>query len=177
LLAAARSGDREALGALLLHCRPYLSQVVLRTAGRQPEVECDSALQEAAARAVAGLPSFCGETVEEFLVWLARIVRNLILDRLRRRAPLPLAEVSSCEPLVAGGSSPSSSLRRREQANQLMATLQRLPEQQQEVVRLRHFEGLPHAEVARRLNITSENARALWVRALRRLRKELEGDE
>jgi RNA polymerase sigma-70 factor (ECF subfamily) len=178
LLAAARAGDREALGQLLQHVRPYLAVVAARAAGggRRP-AECDSEVQEALARAVASLARFRAATFGEFLAWLAAIVRNQVLDRRRRPQPQPLPEDAGGEvSLPAGGSTPSSAARRREEAARLLAALQRLPERQREVIRLRHFEGKPHAEVAAALGLSTAAVRQLWHRTLLRLREELGGD-
>ena len=58
----------------------------------------------------------------------------------------------------------------------LTEALERLPEQQRLVFRLRFYEGLPFDEVARRAGVTAGNARILMMRATERLRNEL-GDE
>jgi RNA polymerase sigma-70 factor (ECF subfamily) len=56
----------------------------------------------------------------------------------------------------------------------LAAALARLPDDYREVVILRNLEGLSHEEVARRMDRSAGAVRMLWVRALTRLREELD---
>jgi RNA polymerase sigma-70 factor (ECF subfamily) len=176
LLAAARRGDEQAFWALLVRYRAYLRHVAASVAGRRPG-DCDSEVTEACLRAKAGIAGFRGATTQEFCVWLARIVRNLILDRRERPAPGPLPADSSGQVQVADrGPPPPSSLQRREEVARLLDAVDRLPELERELARLRGLQRLPHQEVARRLGISHEYARVLWLRVLKRLRQEL-GDE
>jgi RNA polymerase sigma-70 factor (ECF subfamily) len=50
----------------------------------------------------------------------------------------------------------------------------KLPADYAEVILLRNIEGLSHDEVARRMGRCSGAVRMLWVRALARLRQELD---
>jgi RNA polymerase sigma-70 factor (ECF subfamily) len=68
--------------------------------------------------------------------------------------------------LVSRSSSPSSHARRRERAARLADQLARLPADYREVLILRNLEGLPFAEVARRMGRTAGAVRILWVRAV-----------
>src|SRR4051812_23849103 len=77
LLAAVRGGDEQALWALLERHRAYLRHVAARVLVARPE-DCDGEVNEAFLRARAGVAGFRGTTAQEFLVWLARITRNLI---------------------------------------------------------------------------------------------------
>ena len=76
--------------------------------------------------------------------------------------------------LADTGSSPSEQAARHEQAVQLAEVLSRLPDAYREVIVLRHLEGLSHEEVAQRLNRSVGAVRMLWLRALSRLRRELD---
>ena len=74
---------------------------------------------------------------------------------------------------VASYSSPSQIVARREQVVRFANALERLPESYRNVILLRHVEGLPFAEVARRLKRSVDSVQKLWVRGLDRLRKEM----
>ena len=76
--------------------------------------------------------------------------------------------------LAASGTSPSQQAARHEQEVLLAAALARLPDDYREVVILRNLEGLSHEEVARRMDRSAGAVRMLWVRALTRLREELD---
>jgi len=56
----------------------------------------------------------------------------------------------------------------------LADALARLPADYAEVILLRNVEGLPHQEIARRMGRGIGAVRMLWVRALARLRQELD---
>ena len=69
--------------------------------------------------------------------------------------------------------SPSLQAARSEQELQLAEVLTRLPDDYRQVIMLRNLEGLPHEEVARRMDRGVGAVRMLWVRALARLRQEM----
>ncbi|MDD3155113.1 MAG: sigma-70 family RNA polymerase sigma factor [Victivallaceae bacterium] len=70
-------------------------------------------------------------------------------------------------------SSPRSHLIRLERNEQLRALLDDLPENDREILRLRHFEHLTNSECAVLLGIDGKAASIRYVRALRRFRTEL----
>ena len=72
------------------------------------------------------------------------------------------------------GATPSHRAAAREEASHLLETLDRLPPAQREILRLRHFEGLSHAEIAARLDLSPDAVRQKWVRALRGLRRQMQ---
>ena len=71
-------------------------------------------------------------------------------------------------------STPSQRASRREQAVLLAEALGELPADYREVIVLRHLEGHPFAEVARRMERSENSVQKLWVRALASLRKAME---
>jgi RNA polymerase sigma-70 factor (ECF subfamily) len=71
-------------------------------------------------------------------------------------------------------STPSVQAAAREQQLRLAEVLQKLPDDYREVIVLRNLQELPHAEVARRMDRKEGAVRMLWVRALTKLREELE---
>src|SRR5437763_1042090 len=76
--------------------------------------------------------------------------------------------------LVTRQSSPSQRAIRREQSVLLAEALARLPEEDRELLILRHLEGLTFPEVARRLGRTIDSVKKRWPRALASLRRFLE---
>lgn len=72
-----------------------------------------------------------------------------------------------------GGEDPA--LARLEDRHTLEEALQSLPERQHEIVRLRYYEGLSQAEIARRLGISQMHVSRIQREALRRLKELIAG--
>jgi len=191
LLAAARQGDADCLGALLELYRNYLhllarTQIDLHLQGRASPSD---AVQECFLHACANFGQFRGQSEKELLAWLRRILVNTLagvvekqrkarkrdvrrevsVDKLVRN--LEDSSVAFEAALVSPSGSPSARAERRELAALVADQLAQLPANYREVIVLRNLEGLPFEEVARRMGRTAGAVRILWLRALDRLRK------
>ena len=100
-----------------------------------------------------------------FMSWLVRLARNAAIDQLRSHRAVPVAE-----PIVAEAADDGVSRDRREI---LRAALAGLPEDQREIIVLRHLGGLAPAEIAARLGRTESAVNGLHHRGRRALRAEL----
>lgn len=139
--------------------------------------------------AVRDWPRFRGETEAELAAWLRKILAHVLLHEVRRYGGARRRDVGrevSLEEAIAEssrrlgaaleapGSSPSQRAGRHELELRLADALARLPADYAEIILLRNVEGLPHEEVARRMGRGVGAVRMLWVRALARLRQELD---
>jgi RNA polymerase sigma-70 factor (ECF subfamily) len=146
-------------------------------------------VQQTLLEAVRDWPKFRGQTEAERATWLRQILAHVLHHQIRRyggaRRRDVDREVSLDEALAessrrlgaalaAPGSSPSERAGRHEMELRLADALARLPADYAEVILLRNVEGLPHEEVARRMGRGAGAVRMLWVRALARLRQELD---
>lgn len=100
--------------------------------------------------------------------WCVQLVKNRCLDLLRRRRPT--VSVEECDALLADSPSAADIAERYRAAVDLM---QRLPERQREAVRMRHFDDLPTADIARRLDTSEGNVYVLLSRAYNSLKQML----
>jgi RNA polymerase sigma-70 factor (ECF subfamily) len=138
--------------------------------------------QEVHLRAWAGFDQFAGQTVPQLLAWIEQVLQNAVSDCRRRHgagkrdAGQEVAGAELFQGMAGDGTSPSQGAGRNEQGARLVEALQRLPEKQRLVFRLRLYEGLPFEEVARRAGVSVVNARVPLLRATEKLRSEL-GDE
>jgi RNA polymerase sigma factor (sigma-70 family) len=174
LLGRARQGDPQALDALLGRLRPYLHDKVQQAGGVQGRGLGNSDLVQLTLLGIyKGFPRFQGTTPGELLAWAGRICQNLILTALRKR---PSPDGADTRALPSPRLSPGAVAEETEERLRLLAAVERLPEHRRQVVRLRIYEELPFAEVARRLGKGEEACRVLWVRALAELRGKLEGN-
>jgi RNA polymerase sigma-70 factor (ECF subfamily) len=189
LLAEARQGKAESLGALLELYRNYLhllarTQIDLHL---QARANASDLVQETFLQACRNFQQFRGQSEKELLGWLRRILvhnlarlvetqvtakkrnvrREVSLDRqeamMQSSEHFEMALVSSC-------SSPSVQAQRRELAALVADQLARLPAPYRDVIVLRNLEGLAFDEVARRMGRSAGAVRVLWLRALGQLR-------
>jgi RNA polymerase sigma-70 factor (ECF subfamily) len=192
LIGRARGGDAAALGQLLELYRNYLALAARLHISRRLQSKVDAAdlVQETFLKAHRHFAQFRGGSERELVAWLRQILAltaaNLVRHycgtqgrdvRLERALADDLERSSRVWDLglVAPQSSPSQGATRREEAVLLADALGKLPPDYSEVIVLRHLEGLPFAEVARRMGRTVDSVDKLWIRALDRLRRLLGG--
>jgi RNA polymerase sigma-70 factor (ECF subfamily) len=193
LLCLARMEDSRALGELLELYRGYLSLLARLQVGRrlQGKVDASDVVQETFLHAYRHFPQFHGTTEAELVGWLRQILAGRLAKLLRhylgtRRRDVRLERELQAEldqssqmlnqGLLYPGSSPSQQAAHREQAVLLSEALRRLPADYREVLILRHLEGLPFPDLARRMDRSLDSVKNLWTRALARLRDVL-GEE
>lgn len=191
-LGAARAGSKNALGQTLEAYRQYLLLVAnqelapaLRAKGGASDL-----VQETFLEAQRDFGGFEGESEGELRAWLRRLLLNNVANFARRyratakravRREVSLPPDSSggeAEPLaaalVAPGPTPSGQAIAGEQAERIQRALERLPDDYQRVIRLRHQEQCSFEEVGRLMGRTPNAARMLWLRAVEKLQQELE---
>lgn len=145
------------------------------------------AVQQTLMEAWRGWDGFRGESLEQRLAWLRKILahqlahlarqfvgtqkrdlsREVSLERSLAQSSLRLESF-----LAADATSPSMHAVRGERQLLLARVLNQLPSDYREVIVLRNLRELPHAEVARRMGRSEAAVRMLWIRALAQLRVE-----
>ena len=157
----------------------------------QGKFSASDAVQETLLEAWRSWENFRGHSEGERRGWLRAILAHELAHLARRYGAqkravnrevsleASLEQSSQCIDRLAAAchSSPSANVAAREQSLHLANVLSRLPDDYREVLVLRNLEDLPHEEVARRMNRSVGAVRMLWVRALQRLRKELQSLE
>ena len=172
LVGRALSGDGRAFGRLVERYQGLLMLIAFRRTGRVSE--CEDIVQEAFVRAYRALGTL--EKPDRFRSWVARIASNVALDRVRRRSPVVSFDQESglIDALPAGrGPRPSARVELEEQRRRLIEAIERLPGIYQVPVVLRHGEGLPYRDIARRLGLREDALRKRIHRAGVMLRREL----
>lgn len=164
----------------------------MQTGDRSPGRFSESDIvQQTMLEACRDLPQFRGKTEPELMAWLKKILAHVLAHRLRhdradrrdagREVSLEAAiEASSLRlagMLADAGPSPSAVAMAREGEVRLADVLNKLPEDYREVIILRNIEGLPHEEIAQRLNRGVGAVRMLWLRALAKLKELLEAED
>ncbi len=190
-LDAIRLADPSERGRALLAFEPWLRLLARLGVEDRLRAKFDPSdvVQQTLLEACRDLEDFQGGTEAEFMAWLRKILAHVLAHEVRRYAGTQGRDVRRevsldqsidesarrlSESLVSPGTSPSIRASRHEEELRLAEALNRLPDDLQEVILLRNVENLPHEEVARRMNRSVGATRMLWVRALSRLRRELE---
>lgn len=189
LLELALDGDRDALGSLLEHHRPFL--LILAARELDPLVSArlsgSDVAQQTCLEAIRGFDQFRGRSLPEFMAWLKQILANNLVEATRvhlqaqkRSVRKEYRAVSSSQGragfahgLASADSSPSSRAMRGERAVQLARLMKELPDDQFEAIRLRYIEGWPVARIAERMNRTESSIAGLLKRGLQGLRQRM----
>jgi RNA polymerase sigma-70 factor (ECF subfamily) len=183
--------NQEAAGSLLEAYRPVLQLLADQMVGpglRRREGSSD-VVQRTVIEAYAAFESFKGHSEPEFSAWIKRIlshnVTNLIRDHraakrdVRREQYFDAADESITLTWLQPAAKISSASQRAikaEAAINLAAAIEKLPEEQQIAVRMRHLEGCSLEELAATLNKSDAAVAGLLRRGLQALRKQLGED-
>jgi RNA polymerase sigma-70 factor (ECF subfamily) len=190
LLARARREGGHSLGELLELYRHYLYLLARAEIGRRLQGRLDPSdlVQETFLAAHRDFAGFRGTTEVELVAWLRQVLAARLADQVRRHLKAKRRDArlerrlgdelgQSSQDLenqfAAHQSTPSHYAARRERAVLLAEALKELPADYEEVIVLRHLEGLSFAKVADRMGRSVDSVEKLWVRALARLRRAL----
>jgi RNA polymerase sigma-70 factor (ECF subfamily) len=184
LLRQVRAGDRGAFEELFARHRAYLQRFaeVRLGADLQARVDPSDVVQETYLEALRRLQAYLEQAPLPFRLWLRQLAEDRALKARRhhlrtacraagREVPLPEGSSLQLARLLAGGSTPSQHLDRRELARRLRLAVAQLAAADREVVLLRDFEGLSNREVSLLLGIDPAAASQRHGRALLRLHK------
>ena len=160
-VARAKEGDRDALRFLYTsysnNIYGYVRSIV------HDEHEAEDVTQQVFAKLITTIVKY-EERGVPFFAWLLRLARNVAIDHLRANRLTPTENVF--DPDAPSG----PDLDRSETVRAALATL---PEEQREVVLLRHLVGLTPGEIADRMGRTEGSIHGLHHRGRRALQREL----
>jgi RNA polymerase sigma-70 factor (ECF subfamily) len=173
--------------------RDLFAQIVTRQQRRASRIawhylrdaaDADEAVQDAFVKAYTHIASF--QRHLSFEVWLTRILINGCLDRQKARTRrarwlLPVADAGRRDQDAIehatrpADRSPEAQLLAREWRDQLVAAVQRLPDRQRLVFMLCHYADHSTRDVAEMTGLNESTVRVHLFRAIRKLRKTMEG--
>jgi RNA polymerase sigma-70 factor, ECF subfamily len=161
-IVSAKRGDQNALHFLYVRyaddVRGFVQSIV-----RDPH-DAEDITQNVFAKLMKAILKY-EEREVPFAAWILRVARNAALDHLRAKRLVPCEEVrTSDEGYEQIGFERSQSLRQ---------ALETLPEEQREVLVLRHVAGLSPGEIAERLDKTEGSIHGLHHRGRGALRTAL----
>ena len=160
-VARAKEGDEEAMRFLYVtyshNIYGYVRSIV------RDDHEAEDVTQHVFAKLMTTLGKYDDRGVP-FFAWLVRLARNVAIDHLRAN------RVTPTENVLDPGSSAGFDLDRVESVRTALAAL---PDEQREVVVLRHVVGLTPGEIADRMGRTESAIHGLHHRGRRALQREL----
>ena len=165
LIRLAANLDREAFGELYRLYAPRIHRFVAYQVNDR--VLAEDLTNQVFMRAMKAIGRYQHHSVPQFNAWLFRIARNVVVDHWRaKRDTVSLDEALATE---RGETLDAhfESLSRREE---LQVAMQKLTEDQREVLVLRFGMGMSHREIAEQTGRNEEAIRALQFRAIRSLR-------
>jgi len=117
----------------------------------------------------------------KFLPWVMRIAHNLVIDHFRKAKRMPiLGKLKSDDDfdifdIISNGEQTSEyTMMEGEQHEQLKKMVQELPEEQRQVLIMRHYEELSFKEIAEKTGVSINTALGRMRYALINLRKIME---
>jgi RNA polymerase sigma-70 factor, ECF subfamily len=160
-VARAKEGDGEALRFLYVsyshNIYGYVRSIV------RDDHEAEDVTQHVFAKLMTTIGKYDDRGVP-FFAWLLRLARNVAIDHLRANRLTPIESVPET------GSTSDAEIDHVQVVRDALAAL---PEEQREVVVLRHVVGLTPGEIADRLSRTESSIHGLHHRGRRALQREL----
>ena len=195
LLRVAGDGDAEAMNQLMDRHRESVRQMIRMRMDRavSSRVDASDVVQDVLLEASQRLRDYVKEPAMPFHLWLRQLAKDRLIDMHRRHRGAQLRSVDR-EQRISPASSEESGLNlegvlpddqltpaaasiRRELEERFLVALEQLNDDDREIVLMRHHEHLSNSEVATALNLTAPAAGMRYLRALRRLRDVLGGDQ
>ncbi|MBR2325898.1 MAG: RNA polymerase sigma factor [Alistipes sp.] len=174
LLKSYKQGHREAISQLLerhsRRLRDYVRMMV-----KDGDV-ADDLTQEILIKVVKVIDEGRYTDKGKFLPWLMRIAHNRVLDYFRAHKQAKTINESEAGYNIFGSASfaePSveESIISEQVAEELRALIERLPEEQREVVKMRYYDGLSFKEIAEHTDVSINTALGRMRYALINLRR------
>ena len=172
LLALIAGGDGRAVGALYDRYAQTLFPIALRIV--RDRAEAEDVLHDAFVSVSERASQYSPER-GTVIAWLVTLVRNLSIDRTRRRERRGsiARDVVAFEP-PASHRDPERLTSEASEREKIRRALASLPEAQRQTLEVAFFEGLSYPEIAARENVPLGTIKSRAARALAALRTALE---
>jgi RNA polymerase sigma-70 factor (ECF subfamily) len=161
-VARAKEGDREAVRFLYLQYADnvygYVRSIV------RDDYEAEDVTQQVFTKLIVVIGKYEQRSVP-FSAWILRLAHNAAIDHMRKRRAIPAAEVYGADERLPEGN--------EDRSRELRLALADLPDEQRDVIVLRHLVGLSPTEIAGRMGKTEPSVHGLHHRGRAALRTAL----
>lgn len=194
LLDRVRKGDVAAVNGLLQRHRAAIRRMIDQRLDRvvQQRVDASDIVQDVLIEANRRLGDYLANPTMPFQLWLRHMARDRVIDAHRRHRVAASRSLDKEVSLEAAGAAdrsragladeladreltPAAVATWHELERRFAAAVEKLEEEDRQIVLLRHFEHLTTAEAAEVLGMSKPAAGMRYLRAMRRLRVLLEG--
>jgi RNA polymerase sigma-70 factor (ECF subfamily) len=112
-----------------------------------------------------------------FSAWLYRIAHNLVANWHRDQSRRKLISLEDIKLIIQRRDGPDQMAEQREEKDQLLAVIRRLPAERQQLLILKFVEGLSNAEIGQVMDRSEGAIKSLYHRTLLSLREMFEAQE
>jgi RNA polymerase sigma-70 factor (ECF subfamily) len=159
----AKAGDADAMRFLYLRYKNSVYGYVLSML--RDEHEAEDVTQHVFMKLISVIGKYEPRQVP-FTAWIIRVARNVAVDHMRQRRPMPVEEVFEA--------SHELDTAKHDRRRDLEQALESLPHDQRNVVVLRHLVGLSPGEIGSQMGRSEASIHGLHHRARRALCNELD---
>ena len=189
LLDRVRQGDSTAINCLLARHRDAIKRMISQRMDRgvQQRVDASDIVQDVLVEANRRLADYLANPTMPFQLWLRHMAKDRLIDAHRRHRVASIRsvdrEVSNSAPkgsdhsqtdmmaqIVDAELTPAAAATWHELERRFAAAVERLDDDDRQIVLLRHFEHLSTADTAIALGLSKPAAGMRYLRAMRRLR-------
>lgn len=171
LIQKAQQGNKEAFGILY---KEYFQRIYryCRVNMYRDEL-AEDVCQETFVRAWKALPTFTFKHGGTFQAFLYRIARNLIIDLSRKKKEYSIEYYEE----IQTDENYEEAIDRQDSMEKVKRALAKLKDEERQIIILRYFEEISHAEIAKILGIKEGAVRVRTVRLLQKVKGILEHEK
>jgi len=196
LLNEVADGDRSAVNRLMDRHRDAVRRMVQMRLDQAVarRVDASDVVQDVLLEASQRLTDYLQHPAMPFHLWLRQLAKDRIIDMHRRHRAAKRRSVDREQNFSGLGNdeqsaadlaallrdaelTPAAAALRKELQTRFVAALQQMDEGDREIIVMRHFEHLGNSEAAEALGLSAPAAGMRYLRAIRRLRELLGGDD
>jgi RNA polymerase sigma-70 factor, ECF subfamily len=193
LLTGARGGDSEAIDRLLDRHRDSLRRMISMRLDQKilRRIDVSDVVQDVLVEVNRRLQDYLANPVMAFHLWVRQIAKDRIIDAHRRHRVSGKRSVDREQPLQQAAApdqstielaaqlrdpelTPAAAAVQQELALHIQGAIELLDERDRDIILMRHYEQLSNQEIAVALQITEPAASMRYLRALKRLRANLD---
>ncbi len=196
LLKGVQDGDADAINRLMDRHRVAVRRLIQMRldSALSSRVDASDVVQDVLFEASRRMEDYISNPTMPFHLWLRQLAKDRIIDMHRRHRTAQRRSVDREQHIQSLGNddrsaadlvtllkdaelTPAAATVRKEMEQRFLEALNELPDDDRELILMRHFEHLGNGEIAEALGLSAPAAGMRYLRAIRRLRQALGTDD